>query len=520
MRRITISIVALICFISATAQTTFTRRGAQVPKTETVPQLNAVQDAEIYTGDGFVINRWNSYEGSGGTVPVEPTPIEGVESRFWFAYDEDHLYVFTTIDVPSDTITVELGVTVSIDVEEINYGWQADPLGEDGFVFSKAVFGTDLQENEITRLRQFDYIYAKTPDGYEAEVKIAWNDLTTDMEKVTEFKERGIFYFDIGYKLSNADATYFAWSNDDNRSWRETYKTGIVNFELVRKEAMVARTSTPPVMNAVKDAVYTGDGYPVELWTTRGPAPMMPTPVEGVDANFWFVYDDDNLYVFGEINVPDPDLTTELGVMVSIDENDADYGWQADPLGEDGFVFSKAVFGLDLQPDEIATLRLFDYIYSSTPDGYEFEVKIPWDGLTTDAAKVAAFRQRGTFFFDIGFKMNEKDSTYFAWSNNDNRTWRETFKAGIITLEPGVFAREAVRGVELSVFPNPASNVLYINSENPVSVAEVYNIIGARVLSADVQSGSLDISGLKEGVYVIRVSYENGKTGVSRFVKN
>jgi hypothetical protein len=62
--------------------------------------------------------------------------------------------------------------------------------------------------------------------------------------------------------------------------------------------------------------------------------------------------------------------------------------------------------------------------------------------------------------------------------------------------------------------------VLYINSENPVRVAEVYNIIGARVLSADVQSGSLDISGLKEGVYIIRVSYENGKTGVSRFVKN
>jgi hypothetical protein len=519
MKKITMTLLAVMILFTAAAQEDFRRRGTHVPKTETAPALNAIKDAGVYTGDGYEISRWNAFEGSGGTVAKAPTPIEGAIGKFWFAYDDENLYVFTEVTTPPAVTSVELGVTVHIDVMEHNYGWQADPLGEDGFVFSKAVFGTDLQPDEIKKLRLFDYIYTPTAEGYEAEVRIKWADLTTNAALVTAFKERGVFHFDIGYKFNNADSTNVGWSNNNNRSFRETFKAGVVNFELVRKSTSISQTSTAPVMNAVKDAaVYTGNGFAVENWTTRnGSVPMMPYPFEGVSSNFWMTYDDENLYVFGEISVSEVITTTELGIMVSIEANDADFGWQADPLGEDGFVFSKAVFGTDLQPDEIKTLRLFDYIYATTPDGYEYEVRIPWAGLTTDAAKLTAFKERKTFFFDLGYKLNNKDSVYFAWSNNNNRIWRESFPAGVVSFMNT--STSDIQTTSLNVYPNPARNLLYIGTESQARFAEVYNLTGARVLVAGLESGSIDISSLREGIYIVRIQYENGQSAVRKFAK-
>jgi hypothetical protein len=40
------------------------------------------------------------------------------------------LYVYSEITVPNKHVRDEIGITVSIDVESQNYGWQADPLLE------------------------------------------------------------------------------------------------------------------------------------------------------------------------------------------------------------------------------------------------------------------------------------------------------------------------------------------------------------------------------------------------------
>jgi hypothetical protein len=541
MRKITMTAVALMVFITAIAQdpAPYVRKGAQVPLTSAPPTLNGEMDEAVYTGNAMDIAIWNS---AGGTV--DPTPVDGVEAKFWFAYDDDNLYVYSEITVPNKHVRDEIGITVSIDVESQNYGWQADPFGDDGFIFSKIEFGEEvdgadaryaMEEGVERKVRQWDWVFLHSDEGYQVEGRLAWDDISTNAAKVAEFKERGVFYFDIGYKLSTENAFYVAWSNDDNNSYQRTTKVGIVNFQHVRKETVVSKTETAPAHNAFRETtVYTGDGYPIANWTTRGPAPMMPAPVENTSGHFWMAYDDDNLYVFGELTVPASlDPVHEVGIMISLDVEDARYGWQADPFGDDGFVFSKMEFATEAQGADARyaldegdprLIRQFNYVYVKDGDTFEYEVIIPWNSITSNQTTLDDFRERGTFYFDIGYKLSSNDTKYFAWSNNDNNIWRETHRAGVVTLEgfepdDGVFVGN-VKYESFQVFPNPARNVLYINSENPVSVAEVYNIIGARVLSADVQSGSLDISGLKEGVYIIRVSYENGKTGVSRFVKN
>jgi hypothetical protein len=78
----------------------------------------------------------------------------------------------------------------------------------------------------------------------------------------------------------------------------------------------------------------------------------------------------------------------------------------------------------------------FNYVYVKDGDTFEYEVIIPWNSITSNQTTLDDFRERGTFYFDIGYKLNvQMIPTYFAWSNNDNNIWRETHRAGVVTLE-------------------------------------------------------------------------------------
>ena len=67
----------------------------------------------------------------------------------------------------------------------------------------------------------------------------------------------------------------------------------------------------------------------------------------------------------------------------------------------------------------------------------------------------------------------------------------------------------------LSVYPNPAADVLHIDTAEPVSDVAVYSMSGAEVLRIEGESvRQIDVSGLPAGMYVLKA---DGK--VARFVK-
>ncbi len=72
----------------------------------------------------------------------------------------------------------------------------------------------------------------------------------------------------------------------------------------------------------------------------------------------------------------------------------------------------------------------------------------------------------------------------------------------------------------ISVYPNPATNVLYVNLSSINYSLEVINLIGEVVLKAENKSNttSLELSNLKSGVYYLKISSE-GKQKQMKFVK-
>ena len=71
-----------------------------------------------------------------------------------------------------------------------------------------------------------------------------------------------------------------------------------------------------------------------------------------------------------------------------------------------------------------------------------------------------------------------------------------------------------------SVFPNPAKDVLYLNTGNQSCIYSIQTLCGKCVLTGETSTDikSCDISNLNPGSYLIRIE-SNGQTSTARFVK-
>ncbi|GAB4294172.1 MAG: hypothetical protein Kow0068_19060 [Marinilabiliales bacterium] len=61
---------------------------------------------------------------------------------------------------------------------------------------------------------------------------------------------------------------------------------------------------------------------------------------------------------------------------------------------------------------------------------------------------------------------------------------------------------------ELSVYPNPANDKLFIDGANPETVS-IFNVLGKELIKTDNFIGSIDISNLHEGIYILKIKIDN-----------
>ena len=69
---------------------------------------------------------------------------------------------------------------------------------------------------------------------------------------------------------------------------------------------------------------------------------------------------------------------------------------------------------------------------------------------------------------------------------------------------------------ELTLYPNPANNLIHINGVEAAEV-QVYNALGQLVKTVQ-GSNAINVSGLADGVYLLRVTDEDGRSYMARVV--
>ena len=72
--------------------------------------------------------------------------------------------------------------------------------------------------------------------------------------------------------------------------------------------------------------------------------------------------------------------------------------------------------------------------------------------------------------------------------------------------------------MNVSVYPNPANNVLNINANSNINRVEVYNMMGQMVGMYDVNDMNTQINttSFANGVYMVKIETENG-TSTKKF---
>lgn len=177
--------------------------------------------------------------------------------------------------------------------------------------------------------------------------------------------------------------------------------------------------------------------------------------------------------------------------------------------------------------DSNVTATIAQINYTLNTNGYDAVVEIRY--------------QAGTFFDSdnpfttrvITTAVNNTTATNYNYTLTGltpNTTYSYQFGAvtqnagGIETGENAAFTTTAPLGLNdnkqrlnFSMYPNPANNILNIDSENELKSVEIYSLLGQKVLLST--SKTVNVSGLSKGIYMVRVEDKNGAVATQKLVK-
>ena len=91
----------------------------------------------------------------------------------------------------------------------------------------------------------------------------------------------------------------------------------------------------------------------------------------------------------------------------------------------------------------------------------------------------------------------------------------------IITGGTGTGIMQINDNGEVSLYPNPVKNDLYIKTPSEKSVIKIYSLQGSllKTISAYQSHEQIDVSTLQSGVYLVKISGSDGNVYAGKFVK-
>jgi hypothetical protein len=177
----------------------------------------------------------------------------------------------------------------------------------------------------------------------------------------------------------------------------------------------------------------------------------------------------------------------------------------------------------ELELAEGDSLKLYPVFTNNGPDDAAdmINISVSIDGVDADNFDVdpvadlgAAFGSGAMIYFPMGLMsatdMNNADLEVFdvcftiTYSGTDDNPANDTECITVTRLLVGL---DAETENALSVYPNPANNVLNIENAQG-AIVSVYNMIGQELISANVNDNmqTINVSELPEGAYIVRIA--------------
>ncbi len=230
----------------------------------------------------------------------------------------------------------------------------------------------------------------------------------------------------------------------------------------------------------------------------------------------YFAYDDGTAEYIARLN----QKFGYVAVRFVLRKNDVVSGIRIQPVRYDKDISSQsvAVYIFDNQrdiPGRTLARQSFVINYPSSPNGF-IDMKFQYPPAVRDTFWVA-YQQLSDDALGVGLDKNSSKFSDQIYFNLGNAWVKNTGLEGTLMIRPvmGGEASELVTGVEeiredqLTIYPNPTSGLIRWNLNSFRSI-EVLDVSGRKLWSnPNAPDASADLSGLRKGLYLIRLS--NGR---------
>ncbi|WP_264564165.1 starch-binding protein [Flavobacterium sp. N3904] len=100
-----------------------------------------------------------------------------------------------------------------------------------------------------------------------------------------------------------------------------------------------------------------------------------------------------------------------------------------------------------------------------------------------------------------------------------NKTNGYSYTWGASTAKLGLKGTVETENTTVSIFPNPVSSLLQVSSSSAVSDYQITSFNGTLVQTGKAISNTIDVSNLSDGLYIIRIRFENGQELQQKIIK-
>lgn len=140
--------------------------------------------------------------------------------------------------------------------------------------------------------------------------------------------------------------------------------------------------------------------------------------------------------------------------------------------------------------------------------------------LTTDFTDTIGYIQQENFEWTLRNTNLNSDvylgqNIYLAFVNNTNNGFKLYLDSIIITKDDPVSLAE-IKNIEISIYPNPVSDQIHIQSPYDISLITISNVSGQVLIQE--KNKNINVSNLQSGYYNIEIIFEGYKI-VRRFLK-
>lgn len=103
---------------------------------------------------------------------------------------------------------------------------------------------------------------------------------------------------------------------------------------------------------------------------------------------------------------------------------------------------------------------------------------------------------------------DERPDVFAASIGDDSLTWYNN---------PGNLTTDDFDAIELSLYPNPAQDKVFVETKLPLAKVRLVNALG-QAMDIDIVQGSVDVSALASGIYLLEATFDNGQSQVHRLL--